>query len=228
MLKAIYKIENKINHKIYIGQSNNPNRRFQEHCTGNLKYCSLIHNAITKYGKENFNFEILEWCENFNEREQFYIEYYRSLAPNGYNICLGGENPPHYNGEKNPAAKISNETAFNIKTDLKNWNIPRKTIQKKYNVSFDIIRHINEGTSWYDESETYPLRPGEKELNDIKAQQIIQDLILTDIPMNQIGARYGWGKSSAKMINQGINHHNNLLIYPIRNNKEKNKAILNL
>lgn len=31
-MKAIYKIENKINHKIYIGQSNDPNRRFIEHC----------------------------------------------------------------------------------------------------------------------------------------------------------------------------------------------------
>lgn len=29
MKKAIYKIENKINHKIYIGQSKNPKERFQ-------------------------------------------------------------------------------------------------------------------------------------------------------------------------------------------------------
>lgn len=31
MEKAIYKIENKINHKIYIGQSIHPNQRFAEH-----------------------------------------------------------------------------------------------------------------------------------------------------------------------------------------------------
>lgn len=227
-MKAIYKIENKINHKIYIGQSNNPQRRFEEHCYVKTKYRSLIHEAIVKYGKENFQFEIIEWCEDFDEKEQYYINFYRSLVPNGYNICKGGQSPPTGKGEDNNFAKISNEIANNIKKDLKNWNLPKKSIQKKYNVSFDIIRHINEGSSWFDENETYPLRPNETELNKIKAQKIIEDLILTNVPMNQLGAKYGWGRSAAKMINQGINHHNEKLIYPIRNNKEKNKAILNL
>lgn len=226
--KAIYKIENKINHKIYIGQSNNPQRRFKEHCVRKTAHRSLIHEAILKYGEENFTFEILEWCEDFNEKEIYYIQKYRSLTPNGYNICKGGENPPTGSGENNNFAKISNDIAEAIKKDLQNWNIPRKNIQKKYNVSFDIIRHINEGTSWHDDQLSYPLRPTEKKLNEIKAQKIIEDLILTDIPMNQIGAKYGWGRSSAKMINQGKNHKNNLLIYPIRNNKEINKALLNL
>ena len=53
-------------------------------------------------------------------------------------------------------------------------------------------------------------------------------LILTDIPMNQIGSKVGWSRSAAKEINAGRNHHDGRLIYPIRNNKEKNKAILNL
>lgn len=35
MKKAIYKIENKINHKIYIGQSIHPEQRFQQHIYAN-------------------------------------------------------------------------------------------------------------------------------------------------------------------------------------------------
>lgn len=57
--KAIYKITNDINDKIYIGQSNNPNRRFEEHC----KYSrdnTLIHKAIHKYGREHFKMTVLE------------------------------------------------------------------------------------------------------------------------------------------------------------------------
>lgn len=95
-------------------------------------------------------------------------------------------------------------------------------------MSFDILRHINEGSSWHDDNETYPLRPGEKELNEIKADKIINLLITSDIPMNQLGSMFGWGRSSAKMINWGRNHHRDNLIYPIRNHKEENKAILNL
>ena len=56
MKKAIYKIENKINHKVYIGQSKNPYERFKQHCYRKSKYKSLIYDAIQKYGKENFSF----------------------------------------------------------------------------------------------------------------------------------------------------------------------------
>lgn len=227
-MKAIYKIENKINHKIYIGQSNDPERRFQEHCREKCDYNSLIHTAIQKYGEENFSFEILGWFDNYNEKEKFYIKEYNSLAPNGYNICRGGEDPPHYRGEDNPSAKITKETADNIKRELKDWTIPKKNIVKKYNTTSDIIRHINDGTSWRDENEIYPLRPTEIELNKIKVKQIIEDIILTDIPLNQIGFKYGWKRSSAKMINCGKNHHDERLIYPIREHREENKAILNL
>ena len=115
-----------------------------------------------------------------------------------------------------------------IKMELKNWNIPKKLIKKKYGVSESLLRHINEGNSWYDEKEQYPLRPKEKILNEIIVQKIIKDLILTDIPMNHIGLQYGWGRSSAKMINCGKNHFNKNLIYPIRENKEQNKTILSL
>lgn len=228
MKKAIYKIENKINHKIYIGQSNNPDRRWREHIHGKQKYTSLIEKAIHKWGEKNFSFEILGWFDDYNEKEKYYIQYYRCLAPNGYNILKGGEEPPHRSGEDSPAATISNETAKKIKEDLKNWSIPRRTIVKKYNVSENTIRHIISGNSWRDENETYPLRPQEKVLNEMRADKIIELLVTTNIPLNQIGKIVGWGKSSAKEINAGRNHHRDNLIYPIRNHQKENKAILNL
>lgn len=89
--KAIYKIENKINHKIYIGQSIAPERRWKEHCRRNEKYKSLIGDAIRKYGAENFEFEILGWYEDYNDKEKQFIAEYRCLAPYGYNIALDGE-----------------------------------------------------------------------------------------------------------------------------------------
>lgn len=227
-MKAIYKIENKINHKIYIGQSNDPNRRFNEHCERSPKYRSLIHEAIIKYGKENFSLEILGWYEDYNEKEIEFIQQYRSLVPNGYNICEGGQSPPHSLGENNNFAKVSNEVAELIKKDLKNWKIPRRQIVKKYHITENIIRHINDGSSWFDENEKYPLRPKESELNNIRAKKAIEMLILTDIPQDKISAELGWGRSAVKEINAGRNHHDDRLIYPIRNNKEKNKAILNL
>lgn len=90
---GIYKFTNKINGKVYIGQSIHIERRFQEHCQQakhNPK--TVFHNALQKYGVENFLFEIIELCEDsqLDDKEKYYINKYNSLTPNGYNIQLGG------------------------------------------------------------------------------------------------------------------------------------------
>jgi len=220
MKKAIYKIENKINHKIYIGQSLNPEKRFQEHCYKHEKYISLINQAIQKYGEKNFSFEIIGWFEDYNEKEQYYIKYYRSLTPYGYNIVRGGEEPPHPKGETHPCALVNNETVERIKQDLQNWDIPKNQIIKKYHVTADIIRHINDGTSWYDPLLTYPLRPGEYEINEKKADKVIYLLQNTNLSQKAIGQQVGWNRSAVTMINIGQNHHRDGIVYPIRSNKK--------
>lgn len=216
MVKAIYKIENKINHKIYIGQSNNPLQRFKQHCNRKENYKSLIHNAILKYGEDNFSFEIIEWTENYNEREKYWIKYYRSQIPNGYNILDGGQEPPVNSGEDNGFSKITASMANKIKNDLLDWRIPRKQIVKKYNVSHDIIRHINDGSSWKDENLSYPLRPTEKELNELRADRVIELLKTTKLTQKEIGQIVGWNRSAITMINMGKNHFKDGENYPIR------------
>ena len=62
---GIYKLTNKINNKVYIGQSINIENRFQQHknnCLNeNLKdYNTKFYRALRKYGVENFTFEIIE------------------------------------------------------------------------------------------------------------------------------------------------------------------------
>ena len=54
---GIYKIVNNINGKFYVGQSNDIDRRFVEHCSPNrYKQSNIpVDWAIHKYGKENFS-----------------------------------------------------------------------------------------------------------------------------------------------------------------------------
>lgn len=215
--KAIYKITNKINGKIYIGQSNNPNARWRDHIIGYSKNgVSLIHRAIKKYGEENFTFEILGWFEDYNEKEKYYIQYFRSLAPYGYNIQEGGEDPPHYSGENNSFAKISNETARRVQEQAMNWNIPGKTIIAQNKITKDIFRHIVKGESWHRDDLTYPLRPTEKELNEIKVDKIIWMLKNTKKSQKEIAQEVGWNRSAVTMINIGKNHYRDGEDYPIR------------
>ena len=93
---GIYKIENKINGMIYIGQSNNLERRYKEHFS-NISSNQWIDKDIKEKGKENFNYEVIEYCDilELDEREKYWINYYNSFN-NGYNQTLGG--PHHYQG----------------------------------------------------------------------------------------------------------------------------------
>lgn len=89
---GIYKIENLINHKVYIGQSIEIEKRWQKHL--NAKDNFAIHKALQKYGKENFSFQIIEECDllDLDNKEQYWMNYYNSLIPNGYNMIQGGSN----------------------------------------------------------------------------------------------------------------------------------------
>ena len=90
-MTGIYKIENLANGKIYIGQAINIENRWKGHKKElkNNKHCNKhLQNAWNKYGKENFNFEIIEECEEdkLTEREQYWIDFYGGLnSSNNYN-----------------------------------------------------------------------------------------------------------------------------------------------
>ena len=95
---GIYKITNKINGKIYIGQSININKRINEHFwksfnQKDVSFNSILHQAIRKYGKENFSWEVLQECDvkEIDSLEKKYIEQYDCISPKGYNILPGGQ-----------------------------------------------------------------------------------------------------------------------------------------
>lgn len=131
MIKAIYQIINKINGKRYIGQSVHPDKRLWEHknCSIGSKDNYPIHNAIAKYGIENFDFQIIEWTEDFDNREAYYINKYNTLCPNGYNVINGGHSPIMI-GECHPRNTISSENVINIINDLKSNNYSDREIAK--------------------------------------------------------------------------------------------------
>ena len=92
---VIYLHKNKINNKIYIGQTcQKPEKRWDYGC-GYKRHNLHFYNAIKKYGWNNFEHIILEDClslEQANEREQYWIKYYNSnQEEKGYNLTAGGD-----------------------------------------------------------------------------------------------------------------------------------------
>ena len=111
---GVYKITNKINNKVYIGRSINILERWKAHRLNAGRLTTLISKALAKYGIENFIFEVLEECkeEQLHNREQYWIDYYNSLNPNGYNMV---DADSVLTGEENPNAKYSKKKKKKIR-----------------------------------------------------------------------------------------------------------------
>lgn len=154
MLAGIYKLENLINGKIYIGQSIDLVKRIRAYkncqCIGQTK----IYNAIKRYGWENFQVEYLYsrdieevTIDTLNHLEAFYIEAYQSIRK-GYNLMTGGNNSRHTEesklklsishkgllvGEKNYmyGKHLSKETIDKMKETKKNMSLETRQNMSK-------------------------------------------------------------------------------------------------
>lgn len=171
-LTGIYIIRNNINNKVYIGQSTDIKRRWQEHLRSAQpdKYAiksirdskTPIHLAMQKYGIKNFQISILENCckEELNEKERFWIEKFQSTNKNiGYNILKGGQDSLGVKGEYHSQAKLTLEQVCQIRNLLKENSLSLKEISILYNnISTSTLSMINTGKVWKDENIEYPLR----------------------------------------------------------------------
>lgn len=224
MKKAIYKITNLLNGKIYIGQTIHPERRWTEH-KQKVKHGQEklpIHLAIEKYGEENFSFEVLEWTDDYDNEERRLIKEYNSISPNGYNIGEGGENYVMY-GEDNPRNIVKNSDVPLIIQDLKDNKMTNRAIAEKYGLTDKIIADINHGYSHKVEGEEYPIRikKGSQKLTIEQVKEIKQALENTLISYNELGRIYGVSKQTIYSINVGKTFKEERK-YPIRSTHRKN------
>lgn len=139
-LGTIYKIENKLNHKVYIGQTIMDVRdRWYRHCENSgiseAEKNMPIKRAILKYGKDNFIFSVVEKVhrEELNDREIYWINYYQSYGSKGYNATSGGTI-----GSRKP--KLTIEQHLDI-VDLYNAGFSLRDIAKEFNVDHATIKH---------------------------------------------------------------------------------------
>lgn len=165
---GIYKIENQINGRVYIGQSQNIERRWQRErrqafLESDTSYNYPLSRAIRKYGLENFSFSILEICQidQLNEREQFWMNKYNSLA-SGYNQVPAGSN------HSPKGDKFSPSIILGVKKDLRDFILTQREIASKWNMSEDMVNAINVGKYHVKEGESYPLRRGVPNLDSKK------------------------------------------------------------
>lgn len=118
MTGYIYKFTNKVNSKVYVGQTYNLQVRLNSHKSKALKIKNKFYNAVRKYGWDNFEFSVLSTVSS-NTKEELntlldkleieYIKQYDSYK-SGYNSTLGGHSKRGYKLSKEFSEKCKNRT----------------------------------------------------------------------------------------------------------------------
>lgn len=235
----IYKYRNKINGKVYIGQTNNIQKRINGHKSvmNNPKdhsYNDAFHAALRKYGYENFSFEIIEEFDDsfgreyLNEREVFFIEYYNShVSKNGYNITYGGDG---CNKEKLTfpqrcaRSKIFTETEIRDIQERLIEGYQYFEIKRKYpKLTDSFLTNINCGLNFYRDDLNYPLAKFHTRFHK-ETMKEIKEKIKEGVAYSKISEEYGISASYLSEINNGHKWFDKEEKYPLNEKKCANKV----
>lgn len=95
-------------------------------------YNFKLYQAMREYGFENFEFLVLEECNNdeLEEKEKFYIKLYDTVL-NGYNEALGGNGKPLWTDKQVEACKVLYESGWLLQDISDVFKSNPKTIGKK-------------------------------------------------------------------------------------------------
>lgn len=140
----IYITTNLLNNKKYIGKRKCHGEINQDNYLGSGK---ILKNAIKKYGKENFEKNILEICdseESCNKREKYWIALYDATHNDEfYNIASGGDGGNTYAGlsdmELERIKEIKSKKSIGINNPRYHADVSQETRER---ISNGVKRHI--------------------------------------------------------------------------------------
>lgn len=174
MTCGIYVLSFEGTDKVYIGKSNNVERRFKEHLY-RLKNCTeetcdniKLYSAYLTYGTPNIT--ILENVshEDLGVAEQTWINEFDSMH-NGLNICAGGTGGFGCNA---PNSKYSEENVIKVFELLCKKDKPTRKIAEETKVKVSTVQSILLGTTHTWLSEEYPEKY--KEMRDTSKSRSVE------------------------------------------------------
>jgi len=142
----IYKVENKVNGKVYIGQTGKFSQRKAQHIYDAFgKKCNFVfHKALRKYGIEQFEWSIIWTGEKslIDEMEMYFINSYKSIIPNGYNMLSGGKS---IFGDNHPNFCKTQHTFYHIDGRIEE-NVTKHYMVNTYNLDRKSLNSVIDGS----------------------------------------------------------------------------------
>lgn len=226
---------NKINGKKYVGQTNNFKIRMNAHKSDAFNPNSHSYNyplslAIRKYGWNNFNNRILEeisdneGCKYIDDREKFFIDYYKSLSnQNGYNIALGGAGHPKKPLTFEERVALSKLFILSDIIDIQARIVAGEksiTILEDYpNLTKSMFNNINLGLNFKNDKLTYPLHNYKLDASTrftIEEIHMIKADIIEGLKYKDICQKWDLSRGMVSLINNGKQWYEASYNYPLR------------
>jgi group I intron endonuclease len=159
-MQGIYIIKCDQEPDVYVGSSKDIASRWWHHkwlLKNNRHHSYKLQMAWNAYGDESFSFEVLEETNNFEEREQFWLD---SVWPICYNILdKAGNNFSEENIKAMLDSRFAKRESYGtgntltetqVKEIIKRLNAgeAQKDIVKDYNIEVNSISNIKSGATW--------------------------------------------------------------------------------
>lgn len=214
-------IRNAKNNKLYIGQSINYATRWRNHKqrARENERMQPLYIAMREDGLENFDCALIEQTDsNADDRERYWIEFFNTLVPNGYNV----------EGRYKHNAKLDELTIAEIKSLIRTSALPLKQIGKRFGVSEKFISAVNRGRNYFSPEETYPLRK-KCNCNYEKLKQLHYDLKYSpEKSIPKLAKEYNMTQSEVRSVCDGEFGRINGNEYPLRGRDVKESGIKRL
>lgn len=168
----IYTIFNKINGKIYIGKTIDPDNRWRAHlCSGRAVYSTSydVHNKdfyreLFSFGEPNFTFSVLQVFDTEHhcfEAEKFWVSHFRSHNKDMcYNKMGGGTGTTHSKETKQKLSQIKNKLSMDDASKVRHIYLTTDDGQEelaiKFGISITTISGIVNNKLYRIDDETYP------------------------------------------------------------------------
>lgn len=208
---SIYKITNIKTNECYIGQTTNLARRWSEHIHAFETVNTPLYLAMRQYGISNFAFQMLETDihpADLDVKEQHYIKLYNANL-HGYNILKGGKG-------QTVTRKLTQSDVNQI-IDMLTTDIAIKDIAEQFSVNVSTISDINNGDTWNNPMQSYPIRQAinnKKHFSDDEINDIYQKL-RNGMSAKKIGIEYHTSTTTISKINHGKIYRRADETYPI-------------
>lgn len=144
-MRGIYAIRNKVNGKVYIGQSHNIQKRFRQHLDAlekGIHHSKKLQEDFDEFGADKFALEVLELCrsDQLDQKEMEWIAKFDALR-NGYNVQDPSTRRKTWFGfkrQKRPVVTVRGELSriiydlvFEMIENFKSWATENKEEAKK-------------------------------------------------------------------------------------------------